>query len=104
MSAIDEIATERRRQIEAEGWTAEHDDAHANGELAKAAGCYALYDNRKAYPRFMPPEPWPFDWCWWKPANRRRDLVRAAALIIAEIERMDRADALLSALEGGEHG
>jgi hypothetical protein len=27
---------------------------------------------------------------WWKPKDRRRDLVRAAALIIAEIERLDR--------------
>lgn len=29
----------------------------------------------------------------WQPKNPRRDLVRAAALIIAEIERIDRAEA-----------
>ena len=34
---------------------------------------------------------WPWAASWWKPKNRRRDLVRAAALIVAEIERIDRA-------------
>ena len=31
--------------------------------------------------------------CWrrWKPTDRRRDLVKAGALILAEIERLDRA-------------
>ncbi len=39
------IAAERRRQVEAEGWTPEHDDQHTRGELARAAACYALaYD------------------------------------------------------------
>lgn len=38
---IAEIAAERKRQIEAEGWTPEHDDAHDKGELARAA------DNRE---------------------------------------------------------
>lgn len=40
-AALDVLA-ERRRQIEAEGWTPEHDDEHSNGELSDAAGCYAL--------------------------------------------------------------
>lgn len=37
---------------------------------------------------------WPHSWasCWFKPTNRRRDLVKAAALLIAEIDRLDRAD------------
>jgi hypothetical protein len=34
---------------------------------------------------------WPWDRKWWKPTDRRRDLVKAAALILAEIERLDRA-------------
>lgn len=36
---------------------------------------------------------WPLSWAksWLKPKDRRRDLIRAAALIIAEIERLDRA-------------
>lgn len=38
-----------------------------------------------------PSRSWPWDASWWKPRGARRDLVRAAALIIAEIERLDRA-------------
>ena len=48
---------------------------------------------------------WPHTWdaSWWKPKDRRRDLVRAGALIIAEIERLDRLDAArIRALTGIE--
>ena len=31
---------------------------------------------------------------WWKPKDKRRDLIRAAALIVAEIERLDRKIAM----------
>lgn len=40
-TGAERISRERQRQIEVEGWTAEHDNAHPNGELAKAAACYA---------------------------------------------------------------
>lgn len=89
---ISEVAAERRRQIEREGWTHDHDDAHQANELASAAAMYALSFNGAIGPgkpiwvRF-----WPWDWEWWKPKTRRQDLIRAAALIIAEIERLDRA-------------
>lgn len=43
-------------------------------------------------------EVWPWDESWWKPTNRRRDLVKAGALILAEIERLDRAEAPKPAL------
>lgn len=36
MSVIDEIAAERRRQIEVEGWTPEHDDEHPDGHMNSA--------------------------------------------------------------------
>jgi hypothetical protein len=93
MSAINEIAAERQRQIEAEGWTPEHDDEHDGEELAKAAGCYALgttriYNHRGDRVGYSF---WPWDIKWWKPTDRRRDLVKAGALIVAEIERLDRA-------------
>jgi hypothetical protein len=58
--------------------------------MAQAAACYAL---NAAEQRFT----WPFDtlwpWSkdWWKPKTPRRDLVRAGALSLAEIERLDRA-------------
>ena len=41
--AVLDVAAERRRQIEAEGWTPEHDDEHSAGQLAGAAGCYARH-------------------------------------------------------------
>lgn len=99
--ALEDIAAERQRQIEVEGWTPEHDDQHADGEMAMAASCYADHaanfsdDQRQRWPgatRSMPHR-WPMSWAtsWWKPKTCRADLVRAGALIIAEIERLDRA-------------
>jgi len=105
-AALD-VVDERRRQVAAERWTVKHDDAHVAGELAAAAACYAT--NASVASRFVAsgsipanridaavgrceaPPGWPWSSRWWKPKGRRRDLVRAAALIIAEIERLDRA-------------
>jgi hypothetical protein len=103
--AIEDIAAERRRQIEVEGWSAEHDDAHIGGELAEAGAAYAMWaaryvhnadsspagDNYPRKPLPSPPTCWPWSLGWWKPRDFRRDLVRAGALIAAEIERHDRA-------------
>jgi hypothetical protein len=102
--ALDEIAAERKRQIEAEGWTPEHDDAHTYGEMSLAAACYALAGGYRLADDGIRESPnptldaaafikrwWPWDWSWWKPNNRRRNLVKAGALIVAEIERLDRA-------------
>jgi len=36
---------------------------------------------------------WPWSPMWWRPTTQRRDLVKAGALIMAEIERIDRAAA-----------
>ncbi len=103
--AARDVLTERRRQIEKEGWTPEHDDEHAGGSLAQAAACYALHAagrdawDAQSYQAASPPMDGPSDedtlWPWgresWKPKNQRADLVRAGALILAEIERRDRA-------------
>ncbi|MCM0757438.1 hypothetical protein M7775_02505, partial [Sporomusa sphaeroides DSM 2875] len=48
-SGIELIAAERQRQISQEGWTPEHDDQHANGELALAAACYAIPSHRRIW-------------------------------------------------------
>lgn len=96
--ALADIAAERRRQVEAEGWTPEHDDRHDRGEMARAAICYADPLNEG---RDHPPAKWPWDAGWWKPKDRRRDLVRAAALLIAEIERSDRAALTTGARKDG---
>ena len=100
MSVIEEIAAERRRQIEAEGWTPDHDDAdEREGQLAGAAACYAfgeiLYTGEPSVPGVVrnAATVWPWAERFWKPKDRRRNLIRAAALIVAEVERMDRARA-----------
>ena len=43
------IAKERKRQIEKEGWSAEHDSQHKDGEIAIAASCYAMPHNKRKY-------------------------------------------------------
>lgn len=83
MSANEEIAAERRRQIEVEGMTFAHDDKHTNGELLIAANCYLTND----------PAEWPWDRKWWKPKNTRRNAVRAGALALAERGRLERSGA-----------
>lgn len=90
-TAATDVLAERRRQIEAEGWTAEHDDEHTGGQLAIAAACYAANRANFMAGRVFFQTGWPWNWEWWKPTNRRRDLVKAGALILAEIERIDRA-------------
>ena len=105
--AIDDVVAERKRQIKAEGWTEAHDDQHDDRSLALAGVCYAKqyvglawllesYEKEEGEEKYQNeelPDEWPTSWHedWWKPKNPRRDLVRAAALLIAEIERLDRA-------------
>ena len=91
MSVIEEIAAERQRQVEAEGWSAEHDDRHTYGEMAAAAATYALHDLQGGWFDRWRGMMWPWSSDWWKPTTRRRNLVKAAALLVAEIERIDRA-------------
>ena len=86
-----DVMGERVRQITAEGWTADHDDAHNLGQMAGAALCYLAEDiphwaRQQAHGCY-----WPWDAGWWKPGDHRRNLVKAGALILAEIERLDRA-------------
>jgi hypothetical protein len=85
--AAQDVLAERRRQIEVEGWTPEHDDEHSESEMAVAAACYAISSGGYAIGE-VPPM-WPWDKAW-KPSYSRRDLVKAGALILAEIERIDR--------------
>ena len=90
--ALRDVAAERRRQIEREGWTPEHDDGHDSCELAAAAACYAVCaDSRQvAKLNYDGARLWPGRWMF-KPKTYRANLVRAAALLLAEIERLDRA-------------
>ncbi len=93
--AAADVIAERRRQIEAEGWTAEHDSEHGNGQMARAAACYALSGSCEPSDEtaaILVDLAWPWAPQWWKPTTERRDLVKAGALILAEIERLDRAN------------
>jgi hypothetical protein len=92
MTGVELIAQERQRQIDSEGFSIEHDDSHTDGELAYAAACYASPHPTENY--YGTPHDWPFSPTWWKPSpnNRIRDLVKAGALIVAEIERLQRLE------------
>lgn len=101
-TGADLIAAERQRQVDVEGWTPEHDDGHPGEGLALAAACYATpaplreFDSvwtRNGWVNQMAPRRWPWDWTFWKPApeDRVRELVKAGALIAAEIDRLTRA-------------
>lgn len=90
--AADDVLAERQRQIQQEGWTEEHDDQHREGEMANAAATYAMTPDRRSIGvgEDVLDYLWPWSADWWKPTDRRRDLVKAGALILAEIERLDR--------------
>ncbi|EPQ8800652.1 hypothetical protein ACUW02_006885 [Pseudomonas aeruginosa] len=83
-----DVQAERRRQVEAEGWTPDHDDLYCAAELPRAAAAYILSGANDEAPAI-----WPFSAKWWKPRDARANYMRAGALILAEIERLDRAAA-----------
>ncbi len=93
--AVGLIAAERQRQIMKEGWTDSHDDEHDSGEMIAAAITYAerVYVP-ESFASTLPPS-WPWAAKWWKPSTDPvRNLVKAGALIAAEIDRLMRASAL----------
>jgi hypothetical protein len=90
-TGVDLIAQERQRQVDVEGWTPEHDAEHPDGALVDAARAYALAATAPGYDRDNPPTAWPWDEGWWKPSDYPvRNLVKAGALIAAEIDRLAR--------------
>ena len=90
--AAQDVLTERARQVSVEGWTPEHDDEHDDSSMAKAAAAYAIASDGGLggiVTRLWERTGWA--WTWFKPKDKRSNLIRAAALILAEIERLDRA-------------
>lgn len=85
--ALADIAAERVRQVEAEGWTPAHDDKHASRELATAAAAYALAPPPSRFEQNSAPAFWPWHLAWWKPKSLHRNQVRAGALLVAELAR-----------------
>lgn len=92
--AAQDVLAERQRQIQQEGWTPAHDDdEHDTGALADAASCYAREAGRFTRgltSSFPPPAGWPWGDSDWKPTDARGNLIKAGALILAEVERRDR--------------
>jgi hypothetical protein len=118
-SGVDLIAAERARQIRAEGHSAAWDDGFEHGDLAMAAATYALPAGGRrsrwlieaagdpvqspacAQPTVFAywytaesPQTWPWAPGTFKPSpeDRVRELVKAGALIAAEIDRLRRAE------------
>lgn len=93
---ISMIAAERLRQVEDEGWSSEHDDGHVGEVLARAAACYAMpepiFVRRDFHGGVMFSDVWP----GWRDKRSELDrvalLVKAGALIAAEIDRVTRRE------------
>lgn len=106
MNGAELIAKERQRQIDEEGWTAEHDDEHSNDEIALAATCYAAPEKIYRMVRmisggnakkelgvsFVDPWPWHPQWDGRDKHDRIRQLEIAGALCAAEIDRLQRSE------------
>lgn len=99
MSGAELIAAERIRQVYIEQFCDEHDDLHGCGELVMAAICYlkpdvcgvTVHQKPGSWVSRRIPSLWPWEADFWKPKGRISDLVRAGALIAAEIDRLQRA-------------
>ncbi|WP_244098508.1 hypothetical protein [Burkholderia gladioli] len=100
-AAARDVLAERARQVSVEGWTLEHDDAHDDEELTLAAIVYA--ESAIGYHPHCP-DSWPWSVDWFKPTTPRRDRVKAVALLLAAIERIDRAEAREKGAQGGKGG
>lgn len=85
MTALEDIVAERQRQISVEGWTPEHDDEHDEGELMRAGMVYLHYSTE-----YQNATGWPWEPEWFKPKDRRSNLIRAGALFMAEKDRKKR--------------
>ena len=103
-SGVELIREERKRHLDEEGWTSVHDDAHKDGQLAYAASVYARVTNANVIEILRRPEEngWPWDRDWFKPfekdyqeipaVDRKRCLIKAGALIAAELDRLNRKE------------
>jgi hypothetical protein len=95
------IFDERFRQITEEQFTDVHDDKiNTSNQLAWAAMCYVEPHIRDGSPK---PGYWPWPVAYWKPSDDPvRNLVKAGALIAAEIDRLERAEGPALSADGGE--
>ena len=88
--ALSLVIKERIRQVEEEGWDAEHDEQHSPADLARAAATYLLpekYRGNTVLDVSIWKWIWPFENKWWKPKDEFQDLLRGAALALAALDR-----------------
>lgn len=89
-SGIELISKERKRQIEELGFDYSNDSLYTNNELADAAACYAILPNLKlrGIAKKLREVLWPWNKTSYKPTpdDRVRELVKAGALIAAQID------------------
>lgn len=92
--SVGQIAIERARQKSAESYDHTHDIMHPTDEFCRAAIAYAVHDvsviPTKGSVEGWWPEKWDAD--MFKPKDRKRNLVRAGALIAAAIDRLQYED------------
>lgn len=83
------VKRERVRQIQEEGHAPSDDDTYVSGALGLAAASYAIPPDRRPAHLNATPGYWPWGRAYWKPGpTRLRELEKAGALILAEIERL----------------
>ena len=101
MKNADLIIAERKRQISAEGISSYEDDMYESGELIdaalsylKAAALQARGEDQKCLDTLADAGivPWPWENKWWKPSDQKRNLVKTGALILAELDRLERLE------------
>lgn len=104
-TGVEQIRVERLRQMMpidqgGEGFTPEQDSLYQNGELPRAAMCFAhaaaLLEMGYPLPgvKLIARRSWPWNDEWWKPsADKVANLKRAGALIAAEIDRLQAEEA-----------
>ena len=88
-NGVEMIAAERARQVSKEGWTPEHDAQHTRGQLGELAAYYCAKGPQEWLESVVYPAQ------WYMNAGKRqgfpmptlRDLMKAGALIAAEIDR-----------------
>ena len=105
-TGIELITEERKRQIESEGYSIEHDLEHAVREFIRAAETYLRSSDLTLHSKEFSPsdnwhqtnEPvyrneiersWPWEQESFKPTSDVRDLIKAGALIAAAIDRLN---------------
>lgn len=99
--AIKDVVSERSRQKNGEFYSDAQDDSYVNNELTRGSASYVNHvigrswihvSKPSVYQNELVPDLWPWSEQSWKPKSPRQDLVRATALLIADIERIDRQE------------